>query len=98
MKARIGCSRYNVKRSTRRFDTDCHGAMHPDKKEIVIYSEIPIETARQTLWHEITHALLFEIEREDLATDESFVNIFAKHIHSFLEDNDLQKLYKLIAD
>jgi hypothetical protein len=98
MKARIGCSRYDIKKGNKKFDTEILGAVHSDNKQIVIYDGVNAETAKQVFWHEIVHAMLAEIERDDLSDNENFVNILSKHIYAFLEDNSIEKLYKAIAD
>ena len=35
---------------------------------------------KQTFWHELTHAILFQISKFDLNDDESFVNTFSSFL------------------
>ena len=94
MKLRIGCSTYEFKKVKRTFDIEHYGVVNPDLKKIVIYNSNNQEMNDQSVWHEVVHAILYEIQREDLSNNEDFVEIFSKHIHAFLKDNNLEKIYK----
>lgn len=53
-----------------------HGTMHPQLKTMTVYATGNDAEDRDTLWHETTHAILFEM-RHPLARDEAFVTKFA---------------------
>lgn len=44
---------------------------------------IPQDSKDQTMYHEITHAILDDIGRPDLSKDENFVNAFSTLLHQF---------------
>ena len=56
----------------------------PDQKEIVVSPRIkkmPVSHLHHTLCHEITHALLDTIGREDLSQDEAFVDLLSNAMY-----------------
>ena len=59
-----------------------NGCFYPEMAAMTIYTGHRLrprtdEAVRQTFWHEMTHAILYEMENK-LATDEVFVDRFAK--------------------
>ena len=42
--------------------------------------EVPKSRQQQTFWHELTHAILFAMRKDDLYEDESFVNTFSSFL------------------
>jgi hypothetical protein len=59
----------------------------PDEKEIVVSPRIkkmPQSHFWHTLCHEVTHAVLDTIGREDLSTDEAFVDLLSNAIYQVL--------------
>lgn len=40
---------------------------------------------RQTFWHELTHAILSTMRKDELNEDESFVNIFASFLSGAID-------------
>lgn len=58
-----------------------------DDKVIVLSPRIkkqPKSHLHHTLWHEITHAILAHIGREDLNQDEAFVDLLSNAIYQVL--------------
>jgi len=59
----------------------------PDEKEIVISPRIkkmPASHLHHTLCHEVTHAVLDTIGREDLSQDEAFVDLLSNAFYQVL--------------
>lgn len=52
----------------------------------------------QAFWHEVVHAMLFELGMDDLSSDEGFVDALAKQIFIFHRDNNIGKIYEYIGD
>ncbi len=59
----------------------------PDEKEIVVSPRIkkmPESHLHHTLCHEVTHAVLDTIGREDLSQDEAFVDLLSNALYQVL--------------
>lgn len=93
MKLRLGFSNYNIKKTTGLIEHGCFGSFDADNKVITIDPEQAEETREQTLWHEVIHGILYEMEEKEIYKDEEFVNMLAKMVHRFLKDNSLEKVY-----
>ena len=50
--------------------------------------EVPLDSRKQTLCHEVVHCIFDDIGRNDLAGDEALVQSFAALMHQFMETND----------
>lgn len=68
------------------FDTDLHfGQIDYKACEIILNKDLPVESARETLCHEILHGILIHIGRADLSQDESFVQCLSNAIYQSFE-------------
>lgn len=45
---------------------------------------------KQTFWHELTHAILFQMSKFDLNDDESFVNTFSSFLSEAINSMEWQ--------
>ena len=45
--------------------------------------EVPADSMEQTMYHEVVHCILTEIGRDDLSSDECFVQSFSLLLHQF---------------
>lgn len=45
--------------------------------------EVPASTLEQTVYHEVVHCILNEMGRNDLSSDETFVQTFSLLLHQF---------------
>lgn len=45
--------------------------------------DVPMSTLEQTVYHEVVHCLLNEMGRNDLSSDETFVQTFSLLLHQF---------------
>lgn len=50
--------------------------------------EVSESKKKQTLLHEITHAILFAMGKEELNDDESFVNIFSSFLNEVISTTE----------
>lgn len=48
-------------------------------------SNIPIDELNSTFLHELTHAILEAMNRDDLTSDENFVEIFSKLLYQYFK-------------
>ena len=87
---------YTVQFKRDHFDSDTHfGQVDFKRSEITINSEVSVAVQRETLCHEILHAILIHIGREDLSIDEQLVTVLSNAINTIfmpridweLEDN-----------
>lgn len=97
MKLRIGCSEYEIKNNTNILEDGELGNVHPHRKVINIYNGFGEQNVQQTIWHEIVHAMLHELNENELYENERLVNGLGVMVHRFIQDNDLNKLYKTIG-
>lgn len=70
-----------------RVPKDAWAWWRPDQKEIVVSPRIkkmPQSHLHHTLCHEITHAVLDHIGREDLSQDEAFVDLLSNALFQVL--------------
>ena len=85
-KLRIGAIDYSVKRVKRLWDkTHNSGEIHYFDSEIILDKSLDKQQTRQTLWHEIIHAVLFNGSYND--HDEQMVQIISNGIVQVLRDN-----------
>ena len=84
-KIRIGACTYVVKEIVVDSDEDFVGRCHPNQQLITIDKRLPPDKKRQTLLHEIIHAINFEYG--NLKISEKNVDIFATALLSLLKDN-----------
>jgi len=63
------------------FDSDTHfGMINYAKCEIIINKDIPEKAKTETLCHEMIHGILIHIGKQDLASDETFVQTLGNAI------------------
>jgi hypothetical protein len=70
-----------------RVPKDAWAWWRPDEKEIVVSPRIkkmPLSHLHHTLCHEVTHAVLDTIGREDLSRDEAFVDLLSNAVYQVL--------------
>lgn len=68
----------------------CKGSIHYETKQIFISTKFPEQCQRQTLFHEIMHALIHERSINPKETDiETFVDEMAKGVIQLIRDNPL---------
>lgn len=95
MKIRVGSTKYDV---TKYSDHSGElGRCSRDDMEIRLNTDFRKDVVKQSLWHEITHAILFEMGECDLSHDERFVEGFSRILYAFHEDNKLDKIYANIG-
>lgn len=64
------------------FDTDTHfGQIDYKNCEIRINKDLPPQAAAETLCHEIMHGILVHIGRDDLSSDEQFVQSLSNAVY-----------------
>ena len=64
---------------------------------ISINKKYPVQTRKQTFWHEVVHAMLDEIGEEELCEDEGFVDAFAKQLYGLIHRNKIDKIYDYLG-
>lgn len=78
---------HTIKVKYGRVPKDAWAWWRPDHKEIVVSPRIkkmPESHLNHTLCHEVTHAILDTIGREDLSQDEAFVDLLSNAIFQVL--------------
>jgi hypothetical protein len=98
MKVRLGSTKYDVLRPEHVIAGDgvFLGLCDRDGCELLIQRGLKLQAAKQTFWHEVVHALLFEIAEDELGHDEQFVEAFSRLLYAFHEDNSLTKIYETL--
>jgi len=98
-KAKIGCFTYDIILSKAK-QMSSHGETNIDTKQIIVYPNGNEDVVKETLQHEILHALLEdiiptikEIESED-KMEEQLIRLLSPRLMSFVLDNP--KLAKYI--
>ena len=91
-KAKIGCFTYDIILSKAK-QMSTHGETSVDNKQIIVYSNGNEEVVKETLQHEILHALLEDvvttikdIESED-KMEEQLIRFLSPRLMSFALDN-----------
>lgn len=80
-------------------ETECQnvfGYCHPILNVINVSKDIPKQSRKQVFWHEVTHAILYEIGQGDLYYDEDFVDALSKQIYGVFKNNKLDKVYSFL--
>lgn len=80
---KVGTRRYNIElvdRSGALYYGQIvyHGNITLNKRTVL--GPVQPERMRETLWHELTHAILYTM-KSDLHRDEQFVSTFARHLN-----------------
>lgn len=73
------------------------GGMCTFDSSIDILKGLDNQSLKQTLLHEVTHAMLYEMGDENW-NNEGYVNALSKQIYGFLEDNNIYKLYDKLTN
>lgn len=92
MKVRIGSTKYDISTTKSVYQEEL-GLCDMDEAVILINNKHSVQTNKQTLWHEIVHAIMHEMAEDELCNDEAFVDRLGKMLYGFYEDNKLDKLY-----
>ncbi|MGA3473002.1 ImmA/IrrE family metallo-endopeptidase [Lactiplantibacillus plantarum] len=71
----------------------CWGVTDYPGATIYIRKELSEQKQRQTLMHEMVHAMMHEAGLDDICNDEKIVNPLGNMLDSTLVSNDLSKLY-----
>lgn len=71
----------------------CWGVTDYPGATIYIRKELSEQKQRQTLMHEMVHAMMHEAGLDDICNDEKIVNPLGNMLDSTLASNDLAKLY-----
>ncbi|WP_369901156.1 ImmA/IrrE family metallo-endopeptidase [Lactiplantibacillus plantarum] len=71
----------------------CWGVTDYPGATIYIRKELSEQKQRQTLMHEIVHAMMHEAGLDDICNDEKTVTPLGNMLDSTLASNDLAKLY-----
>lgn len=83
--------RHKVVECENTFETVCHqGMVDFNKCEIKINKDMCDEMKKLTLVHEMTHAMLVSIGRDDLSEDEVFVNSLSATINQSFNVKDFK--------
>lgn len=81
MKINICGIQYKVSECTDHFDCDCHLGMVDYKTgEIILNKDMSHDVRESVLYHEILHAILVHIGRDDLSEDEVLVTSLSNEI------------------
>lgn len=97
MKLMIGNSTYDVGFDPRLIEGRSLGEVDYQHKTITVYDRMADETIGQSLWHEVIHAILDEMQQLELDKDEEFVESLARHIYALLTRNNLAELREEIG-
>lgn len=91
-KFKVGSVDYEVKRVEHCGTNDDFGLWRPQGIIEVANQaggyEVSESKKKQTFLHELTHAILFAMGREDLNDDESFVNTFSSFLNEAISTMD----------
>ena len=106
IKINIGCGVYEIhfdslKTSDEIWPKDMCGSLayvDSSLSTIHICADYPIQTMKQSFFHEIVHAMLNEIGADDLNDNEGFVEAFARQLYTFFSKNDINKILSKIDD
>ena len=90
---KIGSRWYSVQQHHRKH-TSCHGRLKPTLRNIEVFSgpkrSPRTPTAiRQTFWHEVTHAILYDMQH-DLWDNEYFVEEFSKRLSQAIDTSEFK--------
>lgn len=89
---KIGGKKYKLKLTNHKNDvifnenTDANGYIKYDLSEINIRSTNSDDVIKQTIIHELLHALLDDTGVDDINT-EKLINLLTPRLHAFFEDN-----------
>lgn len=105
MKLRIGSTKYELNKCGEK-EMEEYGDLEHEVAgftkffdcTIDINNTYPTQTVKQTLWHEVVHAILLEVGQSDLCGNEDFVESVSKQLYAFHEDNDLEKIYSFLEN
>lgn len=100
MKVHIGSTKYELN-TPKKIVVDevlCRGALDESMSIIEVSKEFPLQSRKQTLWHEVVHGILFELGEHELTNDEGFVDSLSKQLYAFNENNKLDKIYEKLSD
>ena len=100
MKVHIGSTKYELN-TPKRVVVDevlCKGTLDESMSIIEISKEFPLQSRKQTLWHEVVHGILFELGEQELNSNEGFVDAFSKQLYAFNENNKLNKIYEKLSN
>ena len=62
-------------------DDNAVGMYLPQRCEIVIRGNLPPQSMQQAFCHELTHAILGAMGKDELSRDEAFVDVFGSLLH-----------------
>lgn len=65
--------------------TDCSGICEFDNNTISIQHGLAKDLEAHTLWHEITHSILYAMNEEELNKNEKFIDVFSGLLHQVLK-------------
>ena len=80
---KVGKNKYWIQYKQRTPKT-FYGSVYYDRKIIEVFKHADKARERNTLWHEITHAILYEMDHE-LYRDEAFVTAFADKLSGAID-------------
>ena len=90
-KVKVGYNWYSVDIADTMKDRMYMGEVHYAKRAITLarksYRGIPLKLSalHETFWHELTHAILESMGRDDLNSDENFVEEFSARLAKAIE-------------
>lgn len=84
---KLGAREYNIKK-VEHIDETGLGRTYSPRGLILLANtcngkELPNDSIEQTLYHEVTHAILDELGYYELSSDEKFVQSFSLLLHQF---------------
>jgi hypothetical protein len=103
MKVKVGSIDYDLKmKSTQEITDFCRaenvevsGLCSEEDEVIFVSHDSPSNSRDRVFFHELTHAMLFEVNQE-LSCDENFVDAFSKQLYAFHKNNKLDKIINFI--
>lgn len=95
MRLKIGLSEYDLIKH--KFDSELLGLCDYVTGTITVDNTQCPQTIQRTLFHEIAHAILYELGKNELNEDEVFVDLLGAQICHFIKNNDLQKINKFLG-
>jgi len=100
MKVRIGSTKYDMeisKELVKIDDEDAVGAISDMECKLLLTTAVPVQTRKQSFWHEVVHGIFFELGNDELAYNEGIVDGISKLLYGFHEDNKLDKIYEALS-